>query len=55
MYLHPVEMIFWMDILYMVPPILKCPVRDNLTGPVRNAIFLNNDAQATFFLNLVYI
>ena len=32
-------MIFWMDILYMVPPILKCPVRDNFTCPVRNAMF----------------
>ena len=39
MYLHPVEMIFWMDILYMVPPILNCPVRDNFTCPVRNAMF----------------
>ena len=39
-----------MDILYMVPPILKCPVRDNFTCPVRNAMFFfNNDAQATFF------
>ena len=46
MYLHPVKMIFWMD---MVPPILKCPVRDNFTCPVRNAMFFNNDAQATFF------
>ena len=45
MYLHPVEMIFWMDILYMVPPILKCPVRDNFTcEPVSGiVVFLGNN------------
>ena len=49
MYLYPVQMIFWMDI-YILTPMLKCPVRNNFTCPVRNAMFfLNNDAHATFF------
>ena len=35
---------------YTLPPMLKCPVRNNSMCPVRNALFFfNNDAHATFF------